>query len=109
MKKLRPRKRALKLAAEVRQRISDALGQPVKVILYGSQARGDATKYSDIDLLVILPSLNEESRKIISDITWEVGFDAGKVISAIPTTEAEMKYYAILPFYKNIKQEGIKV
>jgi predicted nucleotidyltransferase len=28
--------------------------------MYGSQARGDATKYSDIDLLVVLPSINEE-------------------------------------------------
>ena len=109
MRKLRPRKRALKLAAEVRRRVTAELGQPVKVIMYGSQARGDATKYSDIDLLIILPSINEESRKIISDITWEVGLDAGKVISAIPTTEAEMKYYAILPFYKNVKQEGIRV
>jgi uncharacterized protein len=109
MRKSRPRVRALQLARKVRERISAEAGQPIKVIMYGSQARGDATKYSDIDLLIILPSLNEEWRKLISDITWEVGFEAGKVISAIPTTEAEMKYYAILPFYKNVKQEGIKV
>jgi predicted nucleotidyltransferase len=47
MRKLRPRVRALKLARKVRERITAELGQPVKVILYGSQARGDATKYSD--------------------------------------------------------------
>jgi predicted nucleotidyltransferase len=109
MRKLRPRVRALKLARKVRERIAAELGQPIKVIMYGSQARGDATKYSDVDLLVILPSVNEQWRKLISDITWEVGFDAGKVISAIPTTEAEMKYYAILPFYENVRKEGIRV
>ena len=107
MRKLRPRVRALKLAAKVRERLIEALGQPVKVIMYGSQARGDATKYSDIDLLVIVPSLNPDMRKLVSEIAWEVGFDAGKVISTVPTTREKMKYYAILPFYKNVKKEGI--
>lgn len=109
MRKLHPRVRALKLARNVRERIAAELGQPVKVIMYGSQARGDATRYSDIDLLVVLPSINKDSRKIVSTIGWEVGLDAGKVISTIPTTAAEMKYYAILPFYKNIRREGVVV
>jgi|SRR5215211_7495828 len=109
MRKLRPRVRALKLARKVRERIVAELGQPVKVIMYGSQARGNATKYSDIDLLVVLPFINKDSRTLISNIAWEVGLDAGKVISTIPTTDAEMKYYAILPFYENIRREGVVV
>ena len=107
MKKLRPRVRALKLATEVRQRLAKELGVPVKVIMFGSQARGDATKYSDIDLLVILPIVDRETRKLVSSVAWEVGFDAGKIISTFPTTRQEMEYYAISPFYKTIKKEGI--
>jgi predicted nucleotidyltransferase len=109
MKKLRPRVRALKLAAQVRERLKGALGQPVKVIMFGSQARGDATKDSDIDLLIILPSIDDSARRLVSDIAWEVGFDAGKVISTFPTTKQQMDYYAILPFYQNVRKEGVAV
>ncbi len=109
MKKLRPRVRALKLAKEVRERLSKELGAPIRVIMFGSQARGDANKESDIDLLVILPEIDARTTRIASDIAWEVGFEAGRVISAIPDTKEQMKRYAFLPFYQNIKREGVVV
>jgi len=109
MKKLRPRVRALKLAREVRQRLTKEFGQPIKIIMFGSQARGDATKESDIDLLVLLPILDAKTTRLASDIAWEVGFDAGRVISVIPDTKEQMKRFAFLPFYRNIRQEGIVV
>jgi len=109
MKKFRPKVRALKLAKEVRVRLTKELGQRVQVIMFGSQARGDATRESDIDLLVILPSLDAKTIRLASDIAWEVGFDAGRVISAIPDTKAQMKRYAFLPFYRTIEREGITV
>jgi len=107
MRKLRPRIRALKLASEVRKRLTKELGQPVQVIMFGSQARGDATKESDIDLLVILPSVDTKTTRLASDVAWEIGFDAGKVISVIPDTKEQMKRFAFLPFYRNIKLEGV--
>jgi len=109
MAKLRPRVRALQLAREVRKRLASELGQPVQVILFGSQARGDATRESDIDLLVILPKIDARTTRLASRIGWEVGFDAGRVISIIPDTREQMKRFAFLPFYRAIKTEGIAV
>lgn len=37
----------------VGQAVADAVRQPVKVILFGSRARGDAAPDSDVDLLLI--------------------------------------------------------
>jgi len=109
MAKLRPRVRALALAREVRKRLTTELGQPIQVILFGSQARGDATKESDIDLLVILPMIDARTTRLASRIGWEVGFDAGRVISIIPDTREQMKRFGFLPFYRAIKTEGIAV
>lgn len=107
--KLQPRVRALKLAQEVRICLSKEFGQPVKVIMFGSQACGEATQESDIDLLVILPVIDTKTSRPASDIAWEMGFEAGRVISAIPDTQKQMKQYAFLPFHKNFKREGIAV
>ena len=84
------------------------LNQPVMVIMFGSQARGDARRDSDIDLLVVVPSVNSKVRGAVSDVAWEVGFEAGKVISTVPTTKERMKRYAFLPFYQNVQREGVK-
>jgi len=107
MKKFRPRVRALNLAKEVRKRLTKELGQPVKVIMFGSQARGDAKKDSDIDILVILPSVDSKMLNLTFDITWEVGFDSGKFISAIPATKEHIAQYGFLPLYRAIKKEGV--
>lgn len=40
---------------------------PIRIILFGSWARGDATKDSDLDLLVVLPKV-QHRRKVAVEV-----------------------------------------
>lgn len=100
---------ALGLARQLRRVLSMKLEKPVKVMLYGSQARGTATEESDIDILVILPNLEKYTLDIALEAAWEVGFEAGKVISIVPATGEEMRMLSASPFFQAVKSEGISV
>ena len=39
--------------------------RPTKIILFGSQARGDADEYSDIDLLVVMRDIQDKRKAAI--------------------------------------------
>ena len=46
--------------------------QPSRVLLFGSQAQGTAQRWSDVDLLVVLPDLQDKRRTAI-DIRRSLG------------------------------------
>jgi len=83
-----------------------------KVILFGSQARGDARPDSDWDLLVLL---NKEKRDFIEDYGkyaypfTELGWDYGIAINPVLYTQSQWSEGKIFPFYKNVMQEGIEI
>ncbi len=61
-----------------------------KMILFGSRARGDATQYSDMDVLVILDkSSGEQDYEYVSDCAWEAGFEHGIVVVPVVFTREE--------------------
>jgi len=102
-------KKAIGLAGELRKKLAEQLGEPLQIILFGSQARGEADDTSDIDVLVLLSNLEKGTLDIVLQSAWEVGFEAGKVISVIPATFEEIEVLSASPFFQAVQKEGIPV
>jgi len=39
--------------------------QPLRIVLFGSHARGEAGKWSDVDLLVVLPEVADKRKATV--------------------------------------------
>lgn len=79
------------------------------IILYGSMARNEATDESDIDVAIIVKNQmdNDTKRQFVS---WVADMDIRyeRVFSIVDIQESNMmKWEKVLPFYQNIRKEGI--
>ena len=99
------------LINQVKTCLINIYGQSIKeVILYGSFARGRATRDSDIDILVLVDeSINPfEVRESISDLLFDILLEEGEFASVIVIPEKIFKSYNS-PFMLNVKKEGVIV
>lgn len=103
-----------KLFSEINESMIDLFGDKLrKIILYGSYARSKQTKESDMDFLVLVDDTEENLRKNryqIAEIMTRLSLTYDVLVSI--TEEAYNRYndYSeILPFYRNIRQEGIVI
>lgn len=80
-----------------------------EIILFGSQARGDAREDSDWDILVLLDK-KRVSPADIDEVAYplrELGWDFGETINTILFTKEEWNRDVASPFYQNVTKEGI--
>ena len=88
-------------------------GRVISMYLYGSYARENHTETSDIDVVAIVEGQREELQqnlKIVWDQVADISLEYDTIVSptVIPNDEFE-KYKNILPYYKNIVKEGVKI
>lgn len=103
-----------KIICEFITGVNDILGDRVKkIILYGSYARGDFNRSSDIDIMILTDltddEISEYRDKILDyvyDIEWNNNFDID--LSPIIKNIDKFNYWLeALPFYMNIQKEGV--
>lgn len=84
-----------------------------KIILYGSYARGDYNKSSDIDIMILTDLTDNEIveyRDKISDIAYDIeeanNFDIW--LSPLVKNIDRFNYWlGVQPFYMNVQKEGV--
>ena len=85
----------------------------VRVVLYGSYARGTYHDNSDVDIMILVKMSEDEIRQIknsIYDLAFEIEMDTGIDIAPIIKEKQQYEYWVdTLPCYKNIKEEGVVI
>ena len=73
--------------------------------LYGSQARGDFNKDSDIDIVAVFKEENKEKRRLIWRIVSRVEYDFDVSIDLHPMTKESLEKYTI--FNNHVVEKGL--
>ena len=90
---------------ELASNINDSL---LKVVLYGSYARGEETSESDVDIALFLDKTDNIKRDIIIKCAAKYELSTSKVLSVIDIdNNVYEKWKDVSPLYINIDKEGI--
>lgn len=86
------------------------LPSQVSVILYGSEAKGEARPDSDIDLLILVDRehITEKERQEMINPLFEIEYETGILINPVVMLKKQWGKI-VTPFYVNVMKEGIEL
>lgn len=99
------------ILAELKQRLTELYGDRLsQLILFGSQARGDATEDSDVDVLVVLEGEFDHGKELdrISYVTADMMMIFPKLISPVVVSKKNFEARS-QRLYQNAAREGVWV
>lgn len=102
------------LLKEYRKHLEAVSGAPIeKMILFGSYARGDFTKDSDIDVMILVDLEEIQIKQYedkVYDITYDFNYEHEMVIMPIVQSMHHFNYWKkAYMFYKNVDEEGVVI
>lgn len=99
---------AIGMAREYASRVREMLGSHVhRIVLFGSQARGDAREDSDFDLLVVVDETTPEVRRATLDASVEMMDRYNRLFATLLYDETRWSAARRFPLGFNIEREGI--
>lgn len=96
---------------ELKRELQELYGDRfVKLILFGSHARGESNPDSDIDLLIVLKSNISQFQEILnmSDLRVKMLLEHDELVSIIPMSEEDF-HTRNVALLRNIRKEGIEL
>lgn len=78
-----------------------------RAVLFGSFARGDASGFSDIDLIVIAPEFDGSRELSLIKRLWQATGSADNKIEPIPCGEQEWETDQCRPILEIARREGV--
>lgn len=83
--------------------------QVIRIVLYGSVARGTNAPDSDVDIAVFVHTrLDADMEDRLSDVVVDMNLKYDKVFSVIDIDDATyQKWRGVTPFYQNVDREGV--
>ena len=74
--------------------------------LFGSSARGDFSRTSDIDIMIRLPKVDRKIEEELFDIAYDLELEYDCLIDVIVLPE---NMDCAIPLYQNIEKEGVAI
>ena len=93
----------------ISQQFKNIVGQKYNILdikLFGSSARREQTKGSDIDIMIKLPKVNRDIEEDLFNIAYDLELEHGCLIDIIVLSGDSNNS---IPLYQNIEKEGIEI
>ncbi|HML33225.1 MULTISPECIES: nucleotidyltransferase domain-containing protein [Sporomusa] len=98
---------------EIVYSMKDIFGSKLRqVILFGSYARGEQEEDSDMDIMVLVDLNDSELNQynnVIAEVITDISIKYGVLPSIIDKNYEHFHHWVpFLPFYRNVKTEGVE-